>query len=317
MSGLHPALFAAVLLAGCGSTHLDQWNRVTPEQLTARAGGLYVEPLRVVPPAAGECVGWVEVTIVNEGSAPVRVGCLDILQPDEPSGSTGRDAECGLDGPLFEMFDTNFASRTLEPGGACVVRNPFVRTRSGGPKSVRLRGQAVAFAASDVAATLTTEPVSVDLAEWPVPRTLTSEALDHALVAGHGTHIVFREHFMPRGGVIELEVRPDGSAHGVGVDSRPDGTGLMLHRAAGALTPAQQEALRAFVHAAPFSAFRVDPRSRQAMDGHVVRLLVAAGPAAFASWSQGEDFRAAGLTPLLQRLRDLLRELPGRPAPVN
>lgn len=308
------ALVVAGLLAGCGSARADRRDRVTPEPMTARVGGLYVGPLRVIPLAAGECVGWVEVTIVNEGSAPAQVGSLSILQPDEPSGSVGRGAEAEVDGPLFEMYDTIYTSLTLEPGGSRVLRNPIVRVRRGVEHPVRLRGQALAFSVRDVCATLTTEPVSVDLAEWPVHATLTREALDLARAAGHEVHIVFSDHALPHGGWSRLEVRPDRSAHGEGSGRQTDPHDFEAFSASGPLTPTQQDALRAFVMAAPFEAFRVDPQSRRVMDGHVVNLLVAAGPAAFASWSQERDFRAAGLVPLLRHLRGLLRELPEIPA---
>ena len=66
----------------------------------------------------------------------------------------------------------------------------------------------------------------------------------------------------------------------------------------------------ASIRAAPLDAFRADPKWRDVKDGHRVRLLVAAGRAACVLSSMDDDFRAAGLEPLLDQLRAVIVELP-------
>jgi hypothetical protein len=279
-----------------------------------RVDGLRAAPLRVVPPAPGECVGAVEVTVFNDGPETAHVGRLYVLQDGKASDNAGAGPQFGPDGPEFETFDAFDESYELAPGASCVLRKPMVRAHAGAPRVVAVRGQAVAFPSPDARRELTTPPVEVDPSAWPVPEPMTPAALDRALAAGSGLRVVFYDIAMPLGGMCSLDVSPDGAAHGAGLGRFAGRADFEDFCAAGALTQAQQDALRVAVRAASFAAYRPDPRWRHVADGRGVRLLVAAGPAAFAACSQWPDFHAAGLTPLCETLRAAACDLADRVA---
>ena len=284
--------------------------------------GLRVGSLRVVPPAPGECVGRVEATVVNGTSDAIWVGRLTVLQDGHrPDGlgnryPLGRRNSFGREDPLFVNFGAS-ATRVpfdrgqsiLEPGASCVVGVGFVRVRGGAAARISIQGQILAHRIDEETAALRTPPVDVDPAVWPLPVTMGPEALDRAMGEGHEISIVLEEAGMPGGPWVYLEIGPGGRARAGGHGGRSRADELLARvPASGRLTPEQQASLRAAVRSAPFSAFRVDPQWVD--DGHQVRLLVAAGSAAFAGDAQEEEFGAAGLGPLLEHLRIHLCDLP-------
>lgn len=284
---------------------------------TLRPAGLRFESLRVVPPAPGECVGRVEATVVNGTSEAVDIGSLVVRQD-------GRDRRSRCfsvfplkeGGPEFATFAPGapiYRGRSaLEPGASRVLVAAVARLRGGAAARLSIHGEVYARPESArKGVTLETLPADLDPAAWPLPIMMGPEALDRALREGHELSIAVDSAALPGAGEFALEIGPGGHARGGGWGrwpGRPDGS--QVFQASGTLTPAQQASLRAAVRAAPFAAFLADPGNLDVEDGRPVHLLVAAGPAVFAACSQEEDYVAAGLKPLLDHLRDLLRDLP-------
>jgi len=280
-----------------------------------RPTGLRVGSLRVVPPPPGECVGRVEATVVNGTWESVALGRLLVVQVGKEKGfpysiyplkgSGPEFATSGADAPFFGV------DRTLEPRASCVLAARMVRVRSGAAAGFPIHGEIYADRDDAEAVTLRTLPVEIDPAAWPLPVTIDPESLDRALGGGHDLFIAVDSAALPGGGGFDLEIGTSGRARGGGWGRLAERANSKdRFRAAGMLTPAQKASLRAAVRAAPFAAYRTDPKHLGWEDGHPVRLFVAAGPAAFAASSQVEDFRAAGLEPLLEHFRVLLLDLP-------
>jgi hypothetical protein len=145
-----------------------------------------------------------------------------------------------------------------------------------------------------------------DPKDWPVAEPLTSESLQRAFGGGGPVRIAFYEIMLPTGGLSVFELEPDANAR-----SLVWGDGGPL-AGAGRLDDARRAELVAAIRAAPLAAFHADPKYRGWFDGHRVRLFVSAGRSACVLSSMVDDFRAAGLEPLLEHLRSLARELPRR-----
>lgn len=299
MHRIHRLVAAAALLAGCAS------------------GGVRVGPLRVIPPAPGESIGRAEVTVFNGSPVNIEVGSLEVLQDGESVDGIGNGPLLGTGGPPFATFgasDVCGPSLVLAPGDSCVLTRPMVVADPHAEATVSVQGQVILSSDTGDRTAWTSAPRDIRPGEWPRPEPMTEEALDRALAAGRGLTVVLQENSMPTGGIVVLAVEPDGRACGWGWGGLPGKTSesrSIPFRASGTLTPGDQEALHAAVRVAPFAAYVAHPEMWAGMDdGHPVRLLVTAGPAAFAASSQEKDFRDAGLRPLLEHLRGVLRGLP-------
>jgi hypothetical protein len=269
-----------------------------------------VEPIRIVPPADGECVGTVEVTVVNDGTSPIGVGRLYVLLPDERSDV---EPPMGPPGPAIASFEPPWTGEVpLEPGASRVLTKTVVRTQAEPSAPFEASARVPVFGEGDVRGEWKSPPVRFDPAAWPVAEPLTNDAIDRAVAEGRGVRVVFYEIAEPGGGVRMLDVRTDGAVFGVaaGTFGTPDGDPIV---GAGTMDGTHLAAFVTAIRAAPLDAFRADPKWRDTKDGHRVRLLVAAGRAACVLSSMDEDFRAAGLDPLLEQLRALIAALPRRP----
>jgi len=282
---------------------------------TFRPTGVRIGPLRVVPPAPGECIGRIEATVVNGTSETVQIGRLKVLQDGKNLDSILDIFPLEASGPVFATFATYLSGDdgpgVLEPGASRLLSAGIVRVRGGAAARVALHGEIYGGMTDEGAVTLKTLPVDVAPDAWPLPTTMSTEALDRALREGQELSIVLDWWGMPGGGRFALRIGPGGAARGrgdEGLEGRPNPEAAF--RAAGTLTPEQQKRLRAAVRAAPLGSFHPDPKYLRWNDGRRVRLLVAAGPAALVACSLEEDFEAGGLAPLLEQLRVLLRDLP-------
>jgi hypothetical protein len=307
-----PALLATVALASACATEV---RTLAPE---AESWGMRIGPLRVVPPGPGECVGRFEVEVVNGGTAAKGVDLENfrVLQRgaawDDPLFN---DLQIGSDGPPLATFPAAIGRVLLRPGESCVLAKLAVRLPERPPRRVAIQGLVQSsgissnrFFTTDGWGSLTTAAVEVDASAWPLPAPLTAEAFDTVRASGSGPRISFAEAAMPSGGVWFLVIEPDGRATGWGF-GRGFGVGPTRFRA-GTLTASQRSALDLALRAGRFEAFRADPRWLDYHDGDRICLVVAAGPAGFTAFTMVEDFRAAGLEPLLDHLRAILRELP-------
>ena len=260
-----------------------------------------------MPPAPGECVGVVEVRVVNDRPSPVELGRLALLLPGEQSDV---EPPMGPPGPAFALFEPTWTGQPrLDVGEARVLTKTVVRTLSEPSSPFAASARVPMFEADGARSEWKSPTVPFDPAAWPVAVPLTPEAIDRAVAAGRGVRVVFYEIVEPAGGVRMLDILTDGvmCALAVGRFGAPDGGPLV---GAGKMDDVKRSALIAAVRDAPLGAFRSDPKWARYADGHRVRLLVAAGPSACVLSSMDDDFRAAGLEPLLDRLRALIVELP-------
>jgi hypothetical protein len=289
---MRSALLAVCLLAAaCGSRPID----------------VRVSLLKPLPPADGECVGMVGVLVENAGSESVALGRLSVLMPDERSDVT---PPVGPPGPAIVSIEPPWEGEIpLEPGEQRVLTKTVVRLLAEPSAPFDATAHFLAFRGDDGPRAEVRVPASpFDPAAWPVAEPLTKDAIDRAVAEGRGVRVVFYESAAPRGGVRMLDVGPDGSIHAAAAGSfgTPDGKPLV---GAAMLDDAQRAAFVALLRDQPFDAFRVTT-APEVMDGTHVRLLVAAGRSACVLSSRLGDFRAAGLEPLLVRLRLLMDVLP-------
>ena len=275
-------------------------------------GHVRVTPLRVVPPDAGECVGRVEVTVENGTSEPVHLGRLHVLQDGAVSDRWDTpNPQLGPEGPAFATFDSGAPGRDLEPGASCVLVKTVLRSREARARPVTMRAEVLVFTGETRQPTLATDPVEVDSGAWPVPLPVTADALDRALAGGHGLRVLLFSNAMPGGGKFWLDVGPDYDARAAGDGRRAGRPGSASGFRCGAvLTPGKAAALLAAIRGAPFTAFRHDPRHRTWEDGHVVRLLLAAGPAAVAARTPIDAIPRAALPPPGPHQPRQVRDLP-------
>ena len=269
-----------------------------------------LEAMHVLPPADGECVGSVEVVAVNEGRVPVSVGRLSVRLPDERS-DTEPPMGTNVRG-LVSIEPVACRPLPLAPGASCVLRKDVVRTEGDLTTTFEAGARVPVFDATDPGASLRRSEaeapdVAFDLARWPVADPLTRESLDRALAEGRGVYVRLYDVSLPSVTMRDLEVRTDGQAQGV---ASYVGDGLDVVWTAGSLDAAQRAALVDAIRAAPLDAFRADPEWEHWFDGHRIRLVIAAGRSACVLSSMAPDFTAAGLDPLLDRLRALILELP-------
>jgi hypothetical protein len=270
---------------------------------------LRVGPVVAVPPAAGECVGAVEVTVTNAGSQTVGLGRLGVLLPDERSDV---DPPVGPPGPALVTIEPPWAGEVpLEPGASRVLTKTVVRTLAEPSAPFDASAHVPSFDEKGARTEWTSPAVPFDPGAWPVAEPLTKDAIDRAVAEGRGVRVAFCEIGTPSMGVRMLEVRPDGTTHGVAAGRFGTANGDPIV-GAGKMSAAQLASFVAAVRAAPLDAFRADPGARNAVDGDRVRLLVAAGRSACVLSSVDEDFRAAGLEPFIAQLRALIAALPRR-----
>ena len=268
---------------------------------------LHVTPVRAVLPAHGECVGSVEVTVVNEGSRAVNVGKLSLLMTAERHGMEPPDKAPGAALAMFEPPWTG--EPLLAPGETRVLRNTVVRTLAAPSEPFDVQASVPAFNQDNARSEWTSDSVTFDPSAWPVAEPLTAEAIDRAVAEGREVRVLLYELNGEGWGVRMLDVRGDGTAAGLAAGTFGDSNRNAV-ASGGTLDPAQRAELIAAVRAAPLAAFRADPEEARTFDGHRVRLLVAAGRSACQMSGMVADFRAAGLEPLLERLRALIASLP-------
>jgi hypothetical protein len=271
------------------------------------ATAVHVTPVRAILPAHGECVGTVEVTVVNEGSRAVNVGKLSLVMSEE---RPGMEAPVVDPGAALAMFEPPWTGEPLlGPGETRVLKNTVVRTMVSPSSPFLMEASVPTFNQDNARSEWTSESVRFDPSAWPVAEPLTAASIDRAVAEGREVRILFYEITAPKWGVRMLDVRGDGTASGLAAGTFGDSQGNAV-AGKGTLEAAQLAELVAAIRGAPIDAFRADPQWKNAKEGDRVRLLVAAGRSARELLGVAEDFRTAGLEPLVERLRALIASLP-------
>ena len=271
------------------------------------ATAVHVTPVRAVLPPHGECVGTVEVTVVNEGSRAVNLGQLRLLMTED---RTGMETTADEPGAALAMFEPPWTAQPLlAPGDTRVLKNTVVRTLIAPSASFWMAARVAAFNQDNARSEWTSESVRFEPSEWPVAEALSKESIDRAVAEGSGVRILYHETTGPKWGARMLDVRGDGTAAGLAAGTFGDAQGNAV-AGAGTLEAAQLTELIAALRDAPFDAFAGTPPAKNVMDGNSVRLLVAAGRSARELSGTEAEFAAAGLQPLVERLRALVASLP-------
>lgn len=272
------------------------------------ATAVHVTPVRAVLPPNGECVGTIETTVVNEGSRAVNVGPLYLVMFEE---RPGMDAPREEPGAALAMFEPPWTGQPLlAPGETRVLKNTVVRTLVSPSSSFRMAARVPTFNQDNARSEWTSDSVLFETSEWPVALPLTSESIDRAVSEGSGVRVLFHETAGRAGGVRMLDVRGDGAASALAAGTFGHAVGDAIV-GAGTLDAAQRAELVAAIREAPLAEFRAVPPGNSP-DTPRVRLLIAAGRSARELSGTEAEFTAAGLQPLVERLRALIKSLPAK-----